>query len=97
MKGVRGSSAFFASLLLLALLLGAEALHARLRVRGARAELALQRELVRRLELTDVCLFTEARYTRHLSQADSFSAFQDHPRALEHFPSGSLVARPRSP
>jgi hypothetical protein len=50
--------------------------------------------LVRRLELTDPCLFTEARYTRHLSQADRFSAFQDHPRALEHFPSGAIVPRP---
>lgn len=50
--------------------------------------------LVRRLDLTDPCLFTEARYTRHLSQADAFSPFQDHPRALEHFPSGAIVPRP---
>jgi hypothetical protein len=53
-----------------------------------------QEALVRRLDLTDPCLFTDARYTRHLSQADRFSAFQDHPRALEHLPSGALVARP---
>ena len=45
--------------------------------------------------LTDLSLFTEARYTRHLSQADLHSAFQDHPHALEHFPSGSLVQPPR--
>jgi hypothetical protein len=44
--------------------------------------------------LTDPSLFTEARYTRHLSQADLHSAFQDHPHALEHFPSGSLVQPP---
>jgi len=50
---------------------------------------------VRELQLTDLCLFTEARYTRHLSQADLFSAFQDHPMSLEHFPSGSLVLPPR--
>ena len=43
------------------------------------------------LRLTDLTLFTEARYTRHLSQADAFSAFQDGPVALEHFPAGSLV------
>lgn len=49
------------------------------------------RQQVSELELTDLCLFTEARYTRHLSQADLHSAFQDHPVALEHFPSGSLV------
>lgn len=50
--------------------------------------------LVARLGLTDPVIFTEARYTRHLSQADFYSAFQDHPGALEHFPSGSLVAPP---
>jgi hypothetical protein len=50
--------------------------------------------LVRNLELTDLCLFTEARYTRHLSQADLHSAFQDHPVALEHFPAGSIAGPP---
>ncbi|MCK7500019.1 MAG: hypothetical protein MZW92_64010 [Comamonadaceae bacterium] len=45
-------------------------------------------------ELTDLCLFTEARYTRHPSQADLHSAFQDHPLALEHFPTGSLIVPP---
>lgn len=50
--------------------------------------------LVKALGLTDLCLFTEARYTRHLSQADLHSAFQDHPLAMEHFPSGSLVRPP---
>jgi hypothetical protein len=51
--------------------------------------------LVRKLQLTDLCLFTEARYTRHPSMADLHSAFQDHPLALEHFPSGSLTTPPR--
>ena len=50
--------------------------------------------LVARLRLTDLALFTEARYTRHPSQADLHSAFQDHPLALEHFPTGSLIAPP---
>lgn len=50
--------------------------------------------LVRALKLTDLCLFTEARYTRHPSMADSFAPFQDHPGALEHFPSGSLISPP---
>ena len=60
-------------------------------------EPALQRtaELVTRLRLSDVVLFTEARYTRHLTQADLHSAFQDHPVALEHFPSGALLPPPR--
>jgi len=51
-------------------------------------------QLVSTLGLSDLALFTEARYTRHLSQADLHSAFQDHPGALEHFPSGSLALPP---
>ena len=50
--------------------------------------------VVARLELTDLALFTEARYTRHLSQTDLHSAFQDHPFALEHFPAGSIAGPP---
>ncbi|MBL0159275.1 MAG: hypothetical protein IPP47_19515 [Bryobacterales bacterium] len=62
----------------------------------SRREQGLIREagLAGRLGLTDLCLFTEARYARHLSQADLHSAFQDHPAALEHFPSGSLLPPP---
>ena len=50
--------------------------------------------VVANLELTDLALFTEARYTRHPSQADFHSAFQDHPVALEHFPTGSIAGPP---
>lgn len=50
--------------------------------------------VVANLELTDLALFTEARYTRHPSQADRHSAFQDHPLALEHFPTGSIAGPP---
>ena len=53
------------------------------------------RRLVRQLGLTDLCLFTEARYTRHPSQADLHSAFQDYPNAFEHYPSGSMVLPPQ--
>ncbi len=53
------------------------------------------RALVARVGLTDLALFNEARYTRHLSQADRHAAFQDHPGALEHFPAGSLAGPPR--
>jgi hypothetical protein len=53
-----------------------------------------RQELVRRLELTDLALWTEARYTRHPSQADRFAPFQDFPSALEHFPAGSVVVPP---
>jgi hypothetical protein len=93
-KGPRRSTAFLLVLLGQALLGLAAAGHAAARRDAAAAELAVQAALVARLELTDLCLFTEARYTRNPSQADSFAPFQDHPRALEHFPSGSLAASP---
>jgi hypothetical protein len=46
------------------------------------------------LKLTDMSFSTDARYTRHPSQADLFSAFQDYPGSIEHFPSGSVVGPP---
>jgi len=52
--------------------------------------------LVKELKLTDLCLFPEARYTRHLSQADLHSPFQDHPMSREHFPAGSMTQPPAS-
>lgn len=58
------------------------------------ADQATRRALVRELGLTDLSLFTEARYTRHPSQADIHTPFQDHPGALEHFPSGALMSPP---
>jgi len=51
-------------------------------------------ELVKSLELSDLCLFTEASYTRHLTQADLNTPFQDYPVCLEHFPSGSILMPP---
>jgi len=51
-----------------------------------------RRQLVASLSLTDLSLWTEARYTRHPSMADLFSPFQDNPAALEHFPAGSLMS-----
>lgn len=63
--------------------------------RAAEPALAERAAQVERLGLTDLALFTEARYTRHPSQADRHAAFQDHPFAFEHFPSGALVAPPR--
>jgi hypothetical protein len=51
-------------------------------------------EMVKKMELTDLALFTEARYMRHPSQSDLHSAFQDHPVSLEHFPAGSFGRDP---
>lgn len=50
-----------------------------------------KKALVATLQLTDLSLSSEARYTRHPSQADLFSAFQDSPGAFEHFPTGALI------
>lgn len=54
-------------------------------------DLPPRQELVTVLSLTDLALWTEARYTRHPSMADLFSPFQDHPAAFDHFPAGSLM------
>ncbi len=76
-------------------LVAATFVDAGLGVRRSQAALAERAALAARLGLTDLALFTEARYTRHPSQADRHAAFQDHPFALEHFPTGSLVAPAR--
>lgn len=72
-------------------LLGLLLVHASLSESAQQTIFAQKAELVKTLRLTDLCLFTEARYTRHLSQADLTTAFQDHPLSLEHFPSGSFT------
>lgn len=79
-------------LLLLGLLTGLGGWAQRSSARFLADELPARRELVRVLSLTDLALWTEARYTRHPSMADQFSPFQDHPGAFEHFPAGSLMA-----
>lgn len=57
-----------------------------------KADLAQARTLSTQLGLSDLALFTEARYTRHPSMADLHTPFQDHPVSLDHFPSGSFIA-----
>jgi len=91
----RRSDAALAAACALAAFAGGLVVHARLgRGRGEAATEA-SAALVRRFALTDLALFTDARYTRHPSQADRFAPVGDHPHALEHFPSGSVVQRPR--
>ena len=68
--------------------------HAHYSARAESGMLKNKAETVKDLQLTDLCLFTEASYTRHMSQADMNTAFQDHPISFEHFPSGSLVPHP---
>lgn len=92
---MRKSTAFILVSIINVTLLALLILHARYRQTADATELATDAEMVRELQLTDLCLFTEARYTRHPAMADRHAPFQDHPLALEHFPSGSLVSPPR--
>jgi len=90
----RKSNLFFALLAGMLILTVLMCIHANYRQQhdaGIRIE---KRALMKRLPLTDLCLFTEASYTRHLSQADRHAAFQDAPSSLEHFPSGSIYTPP---
>lgn len=88
---MRYSSIVFVALSAETVLLALLLIHAGLYSSAQEANLADKADLVKHLQLTDLCLFTEARYTRHLSQADLNTAFQDHPLSLEHFPSGSFT------
>lgn len=92
---LRPSSIAFAALGLLALVFLGSLLDANALKLERAASVEEMRGHAARLCLTDLALFTEARYTRHPSQADLHAAFQDHPLALEHFPSGSLITPPR--
>jgi len=95
MVNSRPSTLLFAALGLLALAFVGVFLDAAWLGERRAVDVAEMHVLAARLGLTDLALFTEARYTRHPSQADLHSAFQDHPLALEHFPSGSLITPPR--
>ncbi len=70
------------------------AAHAASRKIAAIPQITEKQMMVRDYGLTDLCLFTEARYTRHPSLADQHSPFQDGPLSFEHFPSGTLAGPP---
>jgi hypothetical protein len=91
---VTRSAAFLGLVLFLAALGALVGLDAARRQAGTEARFAANRALAGWFALTDLCLFTDARYTRHPSLADRHSPFQDYPLALEHFPSGSLIPPP---
>ncbi|MCU0594733.1 MAG: hypothetical protein MUC98_04620 [Desulfobacterota bacterium] len=91
---MRKSSLYFLYLAVQTVLLGGLFTHARVQQTSDANHLQDKAGLVRRLGLTDLCVFTEASYTRHPSLADFHTAFQDSPMALDHFPSGSLVIPP---
>ena len=91
---VRHSTLFAAVTGSILFLLGLMLLHAGYRTTSDRPRLHATADLVRSLELSDLCLFTEASYTRHLSLADLRTPFQEYPLSIEHFPSGSLAGPP---
>jgi hypothetical protein len=93
-SGLRPSSLAASVIGLLIILFIASFADARWLVQKRAGEQAVRAALAAKLQLTDLALFTEARYTRHLSLADLHSAAQDHPLSLEHFPSGSLMPPP---
>ncbi len=78
------------------MLCAAALLHAHIAAKAAREPMERRAAMVRTLELTDLCLCTEARYTRHPSQADRHAPFQDFPASIEHFPTGSVIGPPAS-
>lgn len=90
----RKSTLFCGFISLGAILLGAAFLHAVLSRKADTPSIMEKKELVETLGLTDLCLFTDARYTRHLSMADLNTPFQDYPMSFEHFPSGSIMTSP---
>lgn len=90
----RNSSVFLCACLLGVLLICLMFLDAAFSRRLDQERTRQRREIVRVLSLTDLCLFTEARYTRHPSMADFHTPFQDHPLSLDHFPSGSVLSVP---
>ena len=74
-----------------AVVLGLLLLHGSYKASRMHDQLPSRQQLVQQLGLTDLALWGEARFTRHLSQADPFSAFQDAPGAFDHFPAASIV------
>ena len=93
---MRKSSIFIAFILGCTLALGLVFLDARFQTAGDLPRLRQEIKVVETLELTDLCLATEARHTRHPSQADWHSPFQSHPGALDHFPSGAIIQPPEA-
>lgn len=90
-------STFFSLFITIGLfLLALMFVHSSFRQKTDRVLLEEMSEMAGRLDITDLCLFTEANYTRHISQADLHTPFQDGPFSLEHFPSGAIVPPPEA-
>jgi hypothetical protein len=73
---------------------GMALLHSGFLERSGEAGVNHRREWVGKLSLSDLCVFTDARYSRHPVMADVHTPFQDYPLSFEHFPSGSILSVP---
>ena len=89
----------FLAVLLLAFCLVLASLSFHARSAGSRQQVnaAVWDIVTSALGLTDLCVATEARYTRHPAVSDPMAPFMDHPGAIEHFPTGSFWAWPGLP
>jgi len=91
---MRFSTAYLGVTGLLVMLLTGLVIHSFQERKNADPLLSRMTGMVNRLKLTDLCLFTEASYTRHLAMTDLNTPFQDSPFSFEHFPTGALVVPP---
>jgi hypothetical protein len=93
-ESMRKSMVYLAVVVVQSAIAAVLVVHAANVIKAAGPRLERENRVVSTLKLTDLCLFTEARYTRHPSMADRNTAFQDYPFSFEHFPSGSLISVP---
>jgi hypothetical protein len=91
---MRKSTLFMASIAFMTILLCLAFAHAHARQRSDMPLLMKNAYIVRLFELTDLCLFTDAQYTRNPAVVGVSTPFQDYPLSFEHFPSGSLSSPP---
>ena len=91
---MRKSTVFISTIAIMTALLFVAFVHAQARQRADGPLLLQSADIVRYFELTDVCLFTDAQYTRNPAVASRHTPFQDYPLSFEHFPSGSLSGPP---
>jgi hypothetical protein len=90
----RKSNIFVAYVVLNLVVFSLVFVHAHRKNKSAQPALREKAVLVEKLQLTDLCLFTDARYARNPSMADLHSPFQDSPMSMEHFPSGTILFPP---
>lgn len=53
-----------------------------------------QAKIVRLLHITDMCVTTESRHTRHIALPEPAAPFQDIPGFLDHFPTSTFFWPP---